>query len=84
MQSKPNQQLGLPLEIEGELFPTKNGTGTSAENAKVMERVVERENLLRALKQVRRNGGRGALGSDLEIEIRLALGSRGWVDWRTW
>jgi RNA-directed DNA polymerase len=57
VQSKPNQQLGLPLEIEGELFPTKNGTGTSAENAKVMERVVERENLLRALKQVRRNGG---------------------------
>jgi RNA-directed DNA polymerase len=45
------------LEIEGELFYAKTVTGTSAGNAKVMERVVERENLLRALKQVRKNGG---------------------------
>lgn len=57
VKSRPNQQLGLPLEIEGELFHAKTGAGTSAGNAKVMERVVERENLLRALKQVRKNGG---------------------------
>lgn len=57
MRSKPSQQLGLPLEVKGELFYAKNGTGTSAVDAQVMERVVERENLVRALKQVRRNGG---------------------------
>jgi RNA-directed DNA polymerase len=54
---KPSQQLGLPLEVEGELFHAKTGAETSAASAKVMERVVERENLVRALKQVSRNGG---------------------------
>jgi RNA-directed DNA polymerase len=45
------------LEVEGELFCAKTGTETSAVNARVMEQVVERENLVRALKQVVKNGG---------------------------
>jgi hypothetical protein len=37
MGSRPDQQLGLPLEVEGELFHAKTGTGTSAETEQVTE-----------------------------------------------
>ena len=62
MNSRPSRQLWLPLQIKGELFCGEPTAGSPSEDEQLMERVVERENLIRALKQVRRNGG--SPGSD--------------------
>ena len=57
MERKPDKQLWLPLVIKGELFHAEPATETPAGNMQVMERVLERENLLCALKRVRANKG---------------------------
>jgi RNA-directed DNA polymerase len=62
MNSRPAIQLWLPLQIKGELFCGEPIDGSPSEDEQLMERVVERDNLIQALKQVRRNGG--SPGSD--------------------
>lgn len=57
MSSRPAIQLWLPLHVEGILFHGEPRTGSPSEDEQLMERVVERDNLIRALKQVERNGG---------------------------
>jgi RNA-directed DNA polymerase len=57
MSSRPAIQMWLPLQVEGELFRGDAVTESPSEDEQVMERVVEKDNLIRALKQVRRNGG---------------------------
>jgi RNA-directed DNA polymerase len=57
MSSRPAIQMWLPLHVEGELFCGDAVPESPSEDEQVMERVVEKDNLIRALKQVRRNGG---------------------------
>jgi len=57
MNSRPAVQLWLPFEKKGELGRVEATTESPPEDAQLMERVVERDNLIRALKQVKRNGG---------------------------
>jgi RNA-directed DNA polymerase len=54
---RPAKQLWLPFVIEGGLFTTKADTASPVEDEQLMERVVERDNLLTALGNVERNGG---------------------------
>ena len=54
---RPAKQLWLPIEMKGELFMTKADTASPVENKQVMEKVVDRENLLTALRKVKENGG---------------------------
>lgn len=61
MEGKPGKQMWLPLDIKGELSHAATATETPAGNTRVMERVLERENLLRALKRVRANKGSGGI-----------------------
>jgi len=49
--------MWLPLHVEGEVFRGDAVTESPSEDEQVMERVVEKDNLIRALKQVMRNGG---------------------------
>lgn len=55
--NRPAKQLWLPFEIKGGLFTSKADTATPVEDEQVMEKVVDRENLLTALRNVKRNGG---------------------------
>jgi RNA-directed DNA polymerase len=57
MSVKPATQLWLPFNIEGEVFSDDISSEGPSEDECLMERVVERENLIRALRQVKRNGG---------------------------
>jgi len=57
MSSRLARQLWLPLEVEGALFNVGPKTGSPSDDEQLMERVVERDNLIRALKEVERNGG---------------------------
>lgn len=59
---RPAKQLWLPFEIKGGLFTTKADTASPVEEEQLMEKVVDRENLLTALRNVKRN--RGAPGAD--------------------
>lgn len=52
----PARQLWLPFEIKGGLFTSKADTASPVEEEQLMERVVERRNLLTALGNVKRNG----------------------------
>jgi len=54
---RPARQLWLPFEIKGGLFTTKADTASPVEDEQLMEKVVDRENLLTALRNVRWNGG---------------------------
>jgi RNA-directed DNA polymerase len=54
---RPAKQLWLPFEIKGGLFTTKADTASPVEDEQLIEKVVERENLLTALRNVKRNGG---------------------------
>jgi RNA-directed DNA polymerase len=54
---RPAKQLWLPFEIKGGLFTTKADTASPVKDEQLMEKVVDRENLLTALRNVRRNGG---------------------------
>lgn len=49
--------MWLPLHVEGEVFRGDAVIESPSEDEQVMERVVEKDNLIRALKQVMRNGG---------------------------
>jgi len=55
--NKPAKQLWLPFEIRGGLFTTKADTVSPVEEEQLMEKVVDRDNLLTALRNVKRNGG---------------------------
>jgi len=55
--NRPAKQLWLPFEIKGELFTSKADTASPVEDEQLMEEVVERDNLLSALRNVKRNGG---------------------------
>ena len=55
--SRPARQLWLPFEIKGGLFTSKADTASPVGDEQLMEKVVERENLLTALRNVKRNGG---------------------------
>jgi RNA-directed DNA polymerase len=57
MSSKPAEQLWLPFVKKGELNKAEAATESPPEDEQLMERVVERDNLIRALKKVKRNGG---------------------------
>jgi len=54
---RPAKQLWLPFEIKGGLFTTKADTASPVEDEQLTEKVVDRENLLTALHNVKRNGG---------------------------
>ena len=54
---RPAKQLWLPFEIKGGLFTSKADTVSPVEDEQLMEEVVERDNLLTALRNVKRNGG---------------------------
>ncbi|MBW1739083.1 MAG: hypothetical protein JRJ69_16490 [Deltaproteobacteria bacterium] len=55
--NRPAKQLWLPFEIKGGLFTSKADTASPVEDGQLMEEVVERDNLLTALRNVKRNGG---------------------------
>ena len=55
--NRPAKQLWLPFEIKGELFTSKADTASPVEDEQFMEKVVDRDNLLTALRNVKRNGG---------------------------
>ena len=57
MNNRPAKQLWLPFEIKGGLFTSKADTASPVEDEQVMEKVVDRNNLLTALRNVKRNGG---------------------------
>ncbi|MDB9823463.1 group II intron reverse transcriptase/maturase [Deltaproteobacteria bacterium] len=57
MNNKPAKQLWLPFEIKGGLFTSKADTASPVEDEQLMEKVVDRDNLLTALRNVKRNGG---------------------------
>ena len=57
MDSRPAIQPWLPLVMKGELLHDESSSERLSEGGGLMERVVERDNLLRALKRVKRNGG---------------------------
>lgn len=57
MNIRPAKQLWLPFEIKGGLFTSKADTASPVEDEQIMERVVDRDNLLTALRNVKRNGG---------------------------
>ena len=57
MNNRPAKQLWLPFEIKGELFTSKADTASPVEDEQFMEKVVDRDNLLTALRNVKRNGG---------------------------
>jgi RNA-directed DNA polymerase len=57
MSSRPAEQLWLSFKERGELRRAETTTESPPEDEQLMERVVERDNLIRALKQVKRNGG---------------------------
>ena len=57
MDIRPAKQLWLPFEIKGGLFTSKADTDSPVEEEQLMERVVARDNLLTALRNVKRNGG---------------------------
>ena len=46
------KQLWLPFEIKGGLFTTKADTASPVEDEQLMEKVVDRDNLLAALRNV--------------------------------
>jgi RNA-directed DNA polymerase len=54
---RPAKQLWLPFEIKGGLFTSKADTASPVEDEQLMEKVVDRDNLLTALRNVKRNGG---------------------------
>ena len=54
---RPARQLWLPFEIKGGLFTSKADTASPIGDEQLMEKVVERGNLLTALRNVKRNGG---------------------------
>jgi len=54
---RPAKQLWLAFEIKGGLFTTKADTASPVEEEQLMEKVVDRDNLLTALRNVKRNGG---------------------------
>ena len=54
---RPSKQLWLPFEIKGGLFTSKADTASPVEDEQLMEKVVDRDNLLTALRNVKRNGG---------------------------
>jgi RNA-directed DNA polymerase len=55
--NRPARQLWLPFEIKDGLFTWKADTASPVEDEQVMEKVVDRGNLLTALRNVKRNGG---------------------------
>jgi RNA-directed DNA polymerase len=55
--NRPAKQLWLPIEMKGGLFTSKADTASPVEYEQLMEKVVERGNLLTALRNVKRNGG---------------------------
>lgn len=57
MNIRPAKQLWLPFEIKGGLFTSKADTASPVEEEQIMEKVVDRDNLLTALRNVKRNGG---------------------------
>ena len=57
MNNRPAKQLWLPFEIKGGLFTSKADTASPVEEEQLMEKVVERDNLLTAFRNVKRNGG---------------------------
>lgn len=57
MNIRPAKQLWLPFEIKGGLFTSKADTASPVEDEQIMEKVVGRDNLLTALRNVKRNGG---------------------------
>jgi RNA-directed DNA polymerase len=57
MSARPARQLWLPFKIEGEVFSYDADSESPSEEECLMEQVIERANLFRALKQVIRNGG---------------------------
>jgi RNA-directed DNA polymerase len=54
---RPARQLWLPFEIKGGLFTSKADTASPVEEEQIMEKVVDRDNLLTSLRNVKRNGG---------------------------
>ena len=54
---RPAKQLWLPFKIEGALFAADPDTVNPIEGEQLMAEVLDRDNLFKALKNVKRNGG---------------------------
>ncbi|MFH2045729.1 MAG: reverse transcriptase domain-containing protein [Pseudomonadota bacterium] len=62
MNIRPAKQLWLPFKVKGELFTSEGNPASPVEDKQLMERIVDRDNLLTALRNVKRN--RGSPGID--------------------
>lgn len=79
----PDRQLNLALDHdpEGELVTGNQGLGASTEEPNLMAQILDRENLKRALRQVRQN--RGAPGRDgMTVDELPAYLKQHWLELR--
>ena len=77
MNNRPAKQLWFPFEMKGGLFTSEADIASPVEEGQLMEEVVERGNLLTALRNVKRNGG--APGVDgMTVEELPEYLSRNW------
>ena len=81
MNGKPAIQLWLPWTIEGKPFAEETTAECPSAEAGLMERVVERDNLFRALKQVQSNGGSPGLDGMTVEELAPYLKEH-WPRWK--
>jgi RNA-directed DNA polymerase len=74
---RPARQLWLPFEIKGGIFTSKADTANPVEDEQLMENVVDRDNLLTALRNVKRNGGSPGIDGMTVEELPEYL-KKGW------
>ncbi len=79
--SAPAKQLELPFKGRGEAPVGTRGGGAPVEDGGLMERVVERSNLLAALARVKRNGGSAGIDG-MTVESLPAYLRRRWPEIR--
>jgi RNA-directed DNA polymerase len=82
MNRKPYNQLWLPfVETKSDLFDTQPDADHPMQDVQLMEAVLERGNMFRALAQVERNGGRPGVDGMTVNELRDYL-RRDWLSVR--
>jgi RNA-directed DNA polymerase len=66
-------QLGLPFKVKGNAFASASGAEHPVGSEQLMERVVERGNLLIALKRVEQNKGAAGVDGMSTVQLRAHL-----------
>ena len=82
MNIRPAKQLWLPFKIEGALFATDPDTDNPIEEDQLMAEVLDRDNLIKALKNVKRNGGSPGIDG-MKVEELPEYLKRNWPKIRT-